>query len=236
MSQSQRHTQTETPSPYTRDNWHYWEKDDAGNPIPPDQQDDQDDDGHAETYGTDKWAFVAKGMLKERAPLFCPHALHDAPYVTPISDDVEPAELATLSAWLWGGNEDRITASNRLATHRDNAEVELTDDTQFAPVSEIHDNGQVELGTSYRPFRINEEHGYLPSGPIFGNRPIEELQQDIWAILESAVVKADDGLSLGDAEAIWDRSMDMKRQGDAHDQTIMAKVAEWVRHPRRLDN
>jgi len=229
---------TETSSPYATDkDWHYWPKDDDGNPVPPDQHeaDDQDDDGHEETYGTNKWAWVAKGMLKDRAPLYCPHALNDAPYVTPISETLEPADLCTLSAWLWGGNENRISASDRTATHRENDEVELTEDTLFAPVSEIHDNGQVELGTTSRPFRVNEEHGYLPNGPIFGNRPIDELKKDIYAILEGAVLAAD-GISHATAYAIWNRAMDMKRQGDAHDQTIMAKVAEWVRYPRRLEN
>jgi hypothetical protein len=241
MSQSQHReragsARTETSSPYATDeDWHYWPKDEQGNPIPQDQQDDQDADGHEETYGTDKWAFVAKGMLKKRAPLYCPHALNDAPYVTPISDDLEPADLCRLSYWLWGGNPDRITRSNRTATHRANAEVGLTEETLFAPVSEVHDNGQVEYGTTSRPFRVNEEHGYLPDGPIFGNRPIEELQKDIWAILEGAVLVAD-GISYATAEAIWNRAMGMKRDGDAHDQTIMGKVAEWVRHPRRLDN
>lgn len=179
-------------SPYNRDgDWHYWQRDEDGTPVPP--EDERPKTGHADLEGTDKWSLAAHGVLKDNAPLLCPFALD-----------------------------------------RDGEKHELGEAYAFPPRSDGSTDIDYEYRFEPRPYRVNENSGDIVSGPIIGNRPIEEFQIDVWAVLEGAVTPAD-GISYSTAFEVWDRSMEMKRDGGPHDQTIMAKVAAWISNPRLLE-
>ena len=194
MSQSsstQRATATESPYASDRD-WWYDERDDDGTVLDADDQDDdsENDDEHAENLN--KWAWVAHGMLKDHAPLFCPIAADERDAFVEIGDpEAYPPREKT------------------MGIERDRA-----------------------FNSKPRRHRVNKEDGFMPSGPLIGNRETPAVQKDIWGVLEGAYL-ADDGLSMREVQRVWARCMAMKRAG-ANDQTIFSKMAKWVRNPRLL--
>jgi hypothetical protein len=128
-------------------------------------------------------------ILREAAPKYSPIARHAPPFVTPVSESVEPADLCTLTAWLWGGDADTIECSDRAALHRENATVDMTDPCAWVPKRyESAQFGSFDYRQRRRRTRYDTEFGYV-SGPALGDRPREEFLGLIDVVLSNAKVE-----------------------------------------------
>jgi len=131
----------------------------------------------------------AHRLLREAAPKYSPIARHAPPYVTPVSETVAPEDLCTLTAWLWGGDSNRIERSDRAALHRANVTAEMTDPCAWVP--KRHEGGQFgsfDYTQRRRRTRYDTEFGYI-SGPALGDRSTEAFLELIDVILANAVAE-----------------------------------------------
>lgn len=131
-------------------------------------------------------AWVAHDILRGAAPKHSPIAKHAPPYVNSMSDDLEAADVCTLTAWHWNGDADLIEESDRSALHRERIAVEMTDPVVHVPkryegpAYPEHDYRQHRRRSRYDP-----EHGYI-SGPELGDLPFSEFLDVVELVLDIA--------------------------------------------------
>lgn len=246
-------TQTASPtgdSPYSRENWHYWERDDDGNPIPPDRQ-SPDGEESPTTSNPDgpsqRERWVATAWLKETADLLCPIELHEPPCAPSVSAAVasetapretvlDAHEVAELTGALFeAASDEPMGERDRYALHSENGDVELTEPQAFAPMDSKARAAGDSRGVD-RAFRVNEASGYLPRGPIIANRPADEFLKLVFGYLIHAIHNHETALRPSTAEQIYAIAERMKRcENGPHDVTIMEEVVRLVDDPTVLD-
>lgn len=192
-------------------------------------RDARDDDEDADrpspcVSASDIAEWKAHQILCQTSPKYSPIAKHAPPFVRSISSTSEAARVCSLTAWLWGGDEDRIERSDRTALHRENVTVEMTEPVLHVP--NRYEDGQFgtfDYGQRRYRSRFDPEYGYV-TGPVLGDRPAEEFLDLVNVVLANAAAEHSFSESKIDR---WRRDAHrMKHSTDYSDEETLATILE----------
>lgn len=205
----------------TSEDWWFWPRDEDGNPIHPDEHEETRPDGGQSDPNT-RADWVAHRILKTGARLLDPIALNEPPN----------RPIAVAMSWLF---DEDPPDHDPLAVHTRNHDLEVTDPIEHVPFHISGEGfGSQEYGVRPNRWRVSEEYGHIVRGPVIADRPAEELLELVEFTLEVAGPFCDRYISDRERDDILNLAERMKRDGGAHDVTIMAEVVRCLEDPDRI--
>lgn len=163
-----------TQSPYRRDNY-FGESDD--------QTDGEPTTGHRTVYESQTQRVArhyAHHYLTDHAPAYCGATLNDPPYAPSISQDLDAHDVSALMGLLFDGPGIE-GKRDRLALHKENRPIELTDPVCYPPRNSPEGVEGIDGQTRQHASRYNPETGYLnwkeTTWVELGRVPWEQLRE-----------------------------------------------------------